>query len=95
MFNFTRTFLAFRRAQPALQTGEVEIMPAPEGVLAFERRRGADRLLCVFELAGQATRFDVPEGARLLPSLLSGALERGELRLPAFGGGMLALPASG
>jgi len=89
--NFTRALLALRRTHPALQTGEIEVLAGPDGVLAFERRDAAGRLLCMFELAGRAAHTEVPAGARLLPSPLAGDLSDGVLRLPAFGGSILAL----
>ncbi len=38
-----RRLTAARRASPALRTGSVTLLPAPEGVVAFERREGDDR----------------------------------------------------
>lgn len=59
MLHFTREMMERRRASPALQTGETILRDAPDGVLAFERRLGDDRLLCRFELAG-TDRPDLP-----------------------------------
>ena len=38
-----RRLLAARRRSPALRLGDVVLLPAPPGVLAYERRWGADR----------------------------------------------------
>lgn len=90
---FTRLLLALRRRRPALQTGGITFLDAHPGVLAFERRLGAERLLCVFELAGAAAVFACPDlvGARLLASGLPADHLGGTVRLPAFGGAILSL----
>ncbi|HEY3889069.1 MAG TPA: alpha-glucosidase family protein [Caulobacteraceae bacterium] len=63
MLNFTRTVLALRRGSPALQAGEVRLLEAGPGVLAFERSLGGERVVCAFELAGQAGHLYHPEMA--------------------------------
>ena len=63
MLNFTRTILALRRGSPALQAGDVRLLDAGPGVLAFERSLGGERVLCAFELAGQAGHLHHPEMA--------------------------------
>jgi alpha-glucosidase len=93
ILNFTRAFLRFRKGEPALQAGTVEMVAAPEGVLAFGRELGPRRLMCLFELAGQPARFDLPAGATLLPSPLAGEFYSGTIVLPPFGGAILAAGA--
>lgn len=46
----TRTFLAWRKAQPALLRGDFHFLDAPDPVLAFQRSSGSQRLLCLFNL---------------------------------------------
>jgi len=90
MLHFTRRMLAMRKAHPALQTGEAVPVAAPDGVLAFERRLGRERLVCLFELAGRAASMEVPPGAELLTPepVLAGS----RVELPAFGAAILRLP---
>ena len=91
MLVFTRKLIALRRASEALREGAATVMPAPEGVLAFEREGAGERLLCVFELAGRGNRVAVPEGALVLAAFGEAALDDAELALNAFGGAVLRL----
>jgi alpha-glucosidase len=50
MLAFTRKMIAFRRQSAALREGEFIALDAPEPVLAFERRAGDERVLCLFNL---------------------------------------------
>jgi alpha-glucosidase len=72
MLNFTRTVLALRRTSPALQAGEVRLLEAGPGVLAFERSLGGERVLCAFELSGQAGHLHHPEMANSQAFVLIG-----------------------
>ncbi|GAB4138521.1 MAG: alpha glucosidase [Sphingomonadales bacterium] len=47
----TKSLLRLRHASPTLRYGEISFLTAPPSVLAFERRFGGNRLLCVFNLA--------------------------------------------
>ena len=49
--SFARAAIALRKGSPALSRGEIEFLSSPDGVLAFERRCGAERMLCVFNLS--------------------------------------------
>lgn len=50
--SFTKHFLHWRRAQPALRTGAITFIDAGrEDVLMFERGTGADAILCLFNLS--------------------------------------------
>ena len=48
-----RRLLRWRRGHPALVAGSIRFHPAPQPVLAFERRRDSDGLLCLFNLEDQ------------------------------------------
>jgi alpha-glucosidase len=50
VLNFTRDFLHWRRRQPALIGGEIDFLPAPAPLLAFERHCPGQRLSCRFNL---------------------------------------------
>ena len=58
-----RQFLHWRKSQPALITGAIEFIDAPEPILAFWRALGTERLLCVFNLGAKPARFTLPAGA--------------------------------
>src|SRR5262249_51695056 len=67
-----RAMLAFRRANPALIHGSITTLDAPEGVLAFLREDGGERLYCVFNMSEKAAVVPVPKGYRLAPSAAPG-----------------------
>ncbi len=54
----TRHFLQWRKQQPTLLKGDIHFIDAPEGLLAFVREYEQEKLLCVFQLDGKASRFD-------------------------------------
>jgi alpha-glucosidase len=58
--NRTRGFLAWRRAHPALVKGGARFIDTDEPVLAFERTRDGERLLCVFNLSGEPAEWPAP-----------------------------------
>jgi alpha-glucosidase len=92
MLAFTRGLVALRKATPALKLGNVRVIDAPAGVLAFERVLGDERILCVFELSGKAARFDLADAVRAVPlQLWSGALAGDAVDLGPHGGAILRL----
>ncbi len=83
-----RSFLAWRKRQPALVRGNWQRHEAPPGVLAFERATEAQRLFCAFNLGAETLDWMPPlELAPLEPPLAApGALASdGTVRLPPFG----------
>ncbi|HET8817936.1 MAG TPA: alpha-glucosidase family protein [Xanthomonadaceae bacterium] len=81
-----RAFLAWRAGQPALVTGDILMLDAPEPVLAFIR--GGETLV-VFNLSAGAVEWRLPAGmqARALdaPGIAGGTLAGSLLTLPARG----------
>ncbi|MFN3387795.1 MAG: alpha-amylase family glycosyl hydrolase [Allosphingosinicella sp.] len=69
MLNLTRRIVALRHRFPALRTGAVRLVEAPAPLLAFERGEGADALLCVFNLGGEAVDWPLPEGWRVIEAV--------------------------
>jgi alpha-glucosidase len=53
-----RRLLALRRAHPALHAGAWEPVEAPEGIVAFDRTHGTERLRVILNLT--PTEIDVP-----------------------------------
>jgi alpha-glucosidase len=47
---FTRRLIGLRRASRALREGGLHFVDSPADLLVFERRFGAERLLCAFNL---------------------------------------------
>ena len=85
--HFARQVIAVRRGSEALKTGACVQLAAPDNVLAFDRVAGAERVRCVFELGGLATRFEDPVLAHGEALFLGGGAVLDELGLD--------LPASG
>lgn len=82
----TRNFLAWRRAQPALLTGDIRFLETEPPVLAFTRETDAERLLCAFNLSTGPLSIEAPGGLRpLTGSGFPGEVNGEEIVLPAYG----------
>jgi alpha-glucosidase len=83
-----RQFLRWRRTQPALVHGTIEMLPAPEPVLAFVRAHAGTSIAVVLNLASRHCDFDLPEGiaGRALAGhgLPAGERDGNRLRLPPY-----------
>ena len=62
-----RTFLAWRRGQPAIRWGAIRFVDAPEPVLAFVRELDGARVLCAFNLGRTPVRATIAGGAGARP----------------------------
>lgn len=62
MLSFYRDMMAFRRGQTTLRKGEIEIVSADDGHLAFLRRYGNEEIFCAFNLSGTARALELPDG---------------------------------
>jgi alpha-glucosidase len=54
---FTRALIALRKAEPALACGDLALWDVAEPLLVFERRLGADGVLCAFNLGAATASF--------------------------------------
>ena len=89
VLTFTRRFLAWRKARPALIRGNIQFLEANEPVLAFSRLMGGDRLVCVFNLSVEPVAMDLPALAGYIPlggHGLAGTLDGTRVTLPPHGG---------
>jgi len=75
LLNWTRQLLALRNRHPALRRGAIAWIDAPNGLLAFERVED-ERLLCAFNLGGEAVAW---EAAGWTPLVSTGTIGDGEL----------------
>ena len=66
---FSRALLALRRETPALVTGDLEMVSAPEPILAFIRREGDQQIACLFNMGPAPAVFGDERlaGAAILP----------------------------
>jgi alpha-glucosidase len=73
--------IALRRASAALREGEFIVLDAPEPVLAFERRTGDERMLCLFNLGPDPVKRPLSGGTIRLTigeaEILTGAASLG------------------
>jgi alpha-glucosidase len=91
--HFARRVITARRGSEALKTGACIQLAAPDNVLGFERVAGAERVRCVFELGGLATRIEDPVLAHGEPLFLGGGarLDEQGLDLPPDGVAIIRL----
>ena len=66
----SRALIAQRKASAALTRGELELIDAPEPLLAFFREEGAERIACVFNMSGERHVFGDArlDGGQMLPA---------------------------
>ncbi|MCI0431848.1 MAG: alpha-glucosidase family protein [Rhodospirillales bacterium] len=79
-----RRFLRWREQHPALVSGSIHLLAAPDTVLAFERRLEEERILAAFNFSPKAIRMTLPDPAcRPLPGHgFEALIEGGGLVLP-------------
>jgi alpha-glucosidase len=88
-----RAMLAFRREHPALVTGRIEFLDAPDNVLAILRSRGKQRLLCLFNFANKSVNWKMPSRLGTLHALHGAgtAAASGVVRLAGLSSSFAAL----
>ena len=88
VLNFYRTFLAWRRSQPALRTGTITFLKAPEPLLVLRRDTQDQHLLAVFNLGPEPAEFLLPGNIHPLlgHGLDTAPLHGRRLSLPSWGG---------
>jgi alpha-glucosidase len=66
LLNFTRTLIALRRQTPALVRGDLELLSAPRGCLAYLRRTETQTVLVVLNFSSRRVRWSrgLPAGGR-------------------------------
>ena len=69
MLALTRRLVALRKSHAALRRGAIRAVDAPAPLLAFERREGSERLLCVFNLGEAAIDWPLPGGWRIVEAV--------------------------
>lgn len=67
VLQFARSFLKVRKAHACLRLGEIEPVEAPANVLAYTRSHEQERMLCVFNLGREPTRYRNPHVADATP----------------------------
>jgi alpha-glucosidase len=90
-----RRLLTARRASPALTAGAIELLAAPAGVLAYERRHAGDRRVVAINFSDRALDFnpDSSPGTSWRVEVASDGLGEGEPYAGALGGSTAVLLA--
>ena len=73
VLSFYKKLLAYRRARPALVTGEITFLDTPEPVLAYIRTNNESAHLCIFNLSPDKVKLVVDDIKKLALSPLSHA----------------------
>jgi alpha-glucosidase len=83
-----RTFVRWRRGQPALKSGDIRFLESPVNTIAFVREHGMSRVLAVFNFDRAITTYGLPLLSRA--EALSGhgfaasKLESSRVQIPAY-----------
>src|SRR6185312_2851580 len=90
VLNGFRTFMHWRRSQPALRWGDIRFIDTAEPVLAFTRHLDGQTVLVVFNLADSETEMSLPAAFAMVSpldghGLRCGDLHDDKLRLPGYG----------
>jgi alpha-glucosidase len=86
VLNTLRRFLAWRKEHPALVTGGIRFLDAPEAIVAFTRDHEAESLLTAFNLSGAITSLSIPWDVTALGGHgFAGTLSERKVTLPAYG----------
>ena len=59
---FYRALTRFRKQHPALVTGSIKLVDAPDGVLAFMRESAGEKLFCAFNMTDTAIDYQLEAG---------------------------------
>jgi alpha-glucosidase len=66
VLHFARRMIALRKQEPALGKGTIELLDAPDGVLAFSRRYKEREVLCVFNMETTPQQYPLSTSCKLL-----------------------------
>lgn len=95
ILNAYRTFVLWRRDQPALRLGDIEFQAAPEGQLVFTRSHEDQTLLVAMNFTDRAVTLaldSLPLGSALEGHGFTGTkIEGRQVILPAYGAGYFSL----
>jgi len=89
VLNYYREILARRRRELVLLHGSIAFLPAPKGVLAFVRKLGDQKILCVFNFSAAPAEYVcdpdvIPRSGTIFPGAGPG-FSKNIIRLAALG----------
>lgn len=88
LLNKYRQMVRWRKQQPALRQGSLELIETAPPILGFTRRCAEQSLLCVFNISAEAVRYDVSKFAPLIVDTETGFTTRRYehlIEIPAYG----------
>jgi alpha-glucosidase len=86
VLHFTRKFLAWRKNQPVLKTGDIRFLDVKAPVIGFRRTSGDGEVYCLFNLDPRPVTLPLPVDCQPLEGHgLAGTLQDKTLTLPGFG----------
>ena len=71
MLSATRKFVSLRQSNAALQSGDIRIIEAQEGILVFQRKSAEQTVLCVFNMGNSSISWtpEKPDEWRTIQTL--------------------------
>lgn len=88
LLNTWRRLLHWRKCQPALEAGHLDLLEAKDTVLAFSRYYAEQRILCVFNLGDEPAHYDLSDypNCQVVGALhYDFRIDNNEVVLPAYG----------
>jgi alpha-glucosidase len=61
LLNTWRRLLHWRKKQPALEAGSLELLETEEPIFAFIREYAEQRILCIFNLSNKSASYDLSD----------------------------------
>ncbi|RFO96209.1 alpha-glucosidase [Rhodoferax lacus] len=74
LLQYYRHLLHWRKTQPALLQGEMQLLPVHAQVFAFVRATEGARVLCVFNFSDQLAHYDLPSDCKVAQHLTDSGL---------------------
>ncbi len=86
VLSFSKTFLNWRKTQPALKTGDIDFLETgSEKIIAFERTLEEVKIICAFNVSDQQKKFNYDKTPGTPESFCSGTFVENQIQLPPFG----------
>lgn len=89
VLNAYRTFMRWRKQQPALRLGSIKFLDAPEAALIFVRAYEGEQLVAAFNLSDRPISVEINAPVSVIPitghGFTSAVLDNSVIKLPAYG----------
>lgn len=85
VLSFTRRFVAWRKSQPALRDGKLDVLDLDHGLFGFDRRCPGQHLRCLFNLSQDRRAVVLPPGWQVVESAFPLTRQDEAWELPGWG----------